>query len=122
MLGVNGTGKTTTIAKIARRLIQDGKSVILAAGDTFRDAAVEQLAVWGDRLGIEVISQKQGADPAAVAFDALVRAQARRIDYLFVDTAGRLHTRYNLMEELKKVKRVLARPGARGPPRDPPGA
>jgi fused signal recognition particle receptor len=114
VLGVNGTGKTTTIAKIARHLIQNGKSVILAAGDTFRDAAIEQLSVWGDRLGIEVISQRQGADPAAVAFDALVRAQTRRIDYLFVDTAGRLHTKYNLMEELKKIKRVLGErmPGA----------
>jgi fused signal recognition particle receptor len=107
VLGVNGTGKTTTIAKIAHDLTEQGKSVILAAGDTFRDAAVEQLTVWGDRLGVEVVSQKQGADPAAVAFDALVRAQARGIDYLFVDTAGRLHTKYNLMEELKKIKRVL---------------
>ncbi len=108
VLGVNGTGKTTTIAKIAHRLIGEGKSVMLAAGDTFRDAAVEQLVVWGDRLGVEVISQKQGADPAAVAFDALVSAQARGIDYLFIDTAGRLHTKYNLMEELKKIKRVLS--------------
>jgi fused signal recognition particle receptor len=107
VLGVNGTGKTTTIAKIARHLVERGKSVILAAGDTFRDAAVEQLSVWGDRLGVEVISQKHGADPAAVAFDALVRAQARHVDYLFIDTAGRLHTKYNLMEELKKIKRVL---------------
>ncbi len=107
VLGVNGTGKTTTIAKIAHHLTERGKSVILAAGDTFRDAAVEQLQVWGDRLGIEVIAQKQGADPAAVAFDALVSAQARAVDYLFIDTAGRLHTKYNLMEELKKIKRVL---------------
>jgi fused signal recognition particle receptor len=107
VLGVNGTGKTTTIAKIAHHLTRQGKSVIFAAGDTFRDAAVEQLLVWGDRLGIEVISQKQGADPAAVAFDALVSAQAHAIDYLFVDTAGRLHTKYNLMEELKKINRVL---------------
>jgi fused signal recognition particle receptor len=107
VLGVNGTGKTTTIAKIAHHLTRQGKSVLLAAGDTFRDAAVEQLLVWGDRLGVEVISQKQGADPAAVAFDALVSAQAHAIDYLFVDTAGRLHTKYNLMEELKKINRVL---------------
>jgi fused signal recognition particle receptor len=114
VVGVNGTGKTTTIAKIARHLVSDGKSVLLAAGDTFRDAAIEQLAEWGRRLDIEVISQKQGADPAAVSFDALVRARARGIDYLFVDTAGRLHTKYNLMEELKKIKRVLssAMPGA----------
>jgi fused signal recognition particle receptor len=88
-------------------LIGSGRSVLLAAGDTFRDAAVEQLSVWADRLGVEVIAQKQGADPAAVAFDALVRAQTRGIDYLFVDTAGRLHTKYNLVEELKKIKRVL---------------
>jgi fused signal recognition particle receptor len=107
VLGVNGTGKTTTIAKIAHRLIREGNSVLLAAGDTFRDAAVEQLSVWGDRLGVEVIAQKQGADPAAVAFDALVSAQSRGIDYLFVDTAGRLHTKYNLIEELKKIKRVM---------------
>jgi len=107
VVGVNGTGKTTTIAKIAHHLTGNGRSVLLAAGDTFRDAAVEQLSVWGDRLGVEVIAQKQGADPAAVAFDALVRAQTRGIDYLFVDTAGRLHTKYNLVEELKKIKRVL---------------
>jgi fused signal recognition particle receptor len=106
-LGVNGTGKTTTIAKIAHHLLERGKTVIFAAGDTFRDAATEQLTVWGDRLGVEVIAQKQGADPAAVAYDALGRAQARHIDYLFVDTAGRLHTKYNLMEELKKIQRVL---------------
>ncbi len=108
VLGVNGTGKTTTIAKIAHRYSERGKGVILAAADTFRDAAVEQLIVWGERLGVEVVAQKQGADPAAVAFDALSRAQARGIDYLFIDTAGRLHTKYNLMEELKKIRRVLS--------------
>ncbi len=114
VVGVNGTGKTTTIAKIARHLVSEGKSVVLAAGDTFRDAAIEQLSEWGRRLDVEVVSQKQGADPAAVSYDALVRARARGIDYLFVDTAGRLHTKYNLMEELKKIKRVLssAMPGA----------
>jgi fused signal recognition particle receptor len=114
VLGVNGTGKTTTIAKIAHRFTEQGKGVILAAADTFRDAAVEQLSVWGRRLGVEVVAQKQGADPAAVAFDALKRAQARGIDYLFIDTAGRLHTKYNLMEELKKMRRVLGdrMPGA----------
>jgi len=108
VVGVNGTGKTTTIAKIASGLINNGKGVILAAADTFRDAAIEQLCVWGDRLGIEVVAQKRGADPAAVSFDALARARARGIDYLFIDTAGRLHTKGNLMEELKKIKRVLA--------------
>lgn len=107
VVGVNGTGKTTTIAKIARRLAGGGRSVLFAAGDTFRDAAIEQLSIWGERLGVDVIAQRQGADPAAVAFDALVSAQTRGIDYLFVDTAGRLHTKYNLVEELKKIKRVL---------------
>jgi fused signal recognition particle receptor len=107
VVGVNGTGKTTTIAKIGKILVDDGKGVMFAAGDTFRDAAVEQLRVWGDRLGVEVIAQGAGADPAAVSFDALARARARRIDYLFIDTAGRLHTKYNLMEELKKIRKVL---------------
>jgi fused signal recognition particle receptor len=107
VVGVNGTGKTTTIAKIAGRLTSEGKSVLLAAGDTFRDAAIEQLVLWGEKVGVQVISQEQGSDPASVAFDALERAKARGVDYIFVDTAGRLHTKYNLMEELKKIKRVL---------------
>ncbi|MBN1571641.1 MAG: signal recognition particle-docking protein FtsY [Deltaproteobacteria bacterium] len=107
VVGVNGTGKTTTIAKIANRLLSEGKSVLLAAGDTFRDAAIEQLILWGEKVGVQVISQDRGSDPASVAFDALERAKAKEVDYIFVDTAGRLHTKYNLMEELKKIKRVL---------------
>lgn len=109
MVGVNGAGKTTTIGKLARRLQMAGKSVMLAAGDTFRAAAVEQLTVWGERNGIPVIAQHQGADSASVIFDALQSAQARAIDVLIADTAGRLHTQSNLMEELKKIKRVLTK-------------
>ncbi len=107
MVGVNGVGKTTTIGKLAKRLQKEGKSVMLAAGDTFRAAAVEQLQVWGERNGIPVVAQGSGADSASVAFDALSSARARGVDVLIVDTAGRLHTKSNLMEELKKVKRVL---------------
>ena len=109
VVGVNGTGKTTTIAKIAGRIAASGGPVMLAAGDTFRDAAIEQLQKWGDRLGVEVVAQKHGADPAAVAFDALNHARTTGATHLFIDTAGRLHTKYNLMEELKKIKRVLQR-------------
>ncbi|MFZ5592746.1 MAG: signal recognition particle-docking protein FtsY [Pseudomonadota bacterium] len=109
MVGINGAGKTTTIGKLAKRLQSQGLSVMLAAGDTFRAAAVEQLQVWGERNGIPVIAQKQGADPASVAFDALQAAKARGVDVLIADTAGRLHTQVNLMEELKKVKRVIAK-------------
>ncbi|MDX1251606.1 MAG: signal recognition particle-docking protein FtsY [Gammaproteobacteria bacterium] len=109
MVGINGAGKTTTIGKLAKRLQSQGLSVMLAAGDTFRAAAVEQLQVWGERNGIPVIAQKQGADPASVAFDALQAARARGVDVLIADTAGRLHTQVNLMEELKKVKRVIAK-------------
>ncbi|MBI5041282.1 MAG: signal recognition particle-docking protein FtsY [Gammaproteobacteria bacterium] len=109
MIGVNGVGKTTTIGKLARRLQDEGKSVMLAAGDTFRAAAVEQLEVWGQRNAIPVIAQHQGADSASVIFDALQSAQARGIDVLIADTAGRLHTQSNLMEELKKIKRVLGK-------------
>jgi fused signal recognition particle receptor len=114
VVGVNGTGKTTTIGKLAHRLQSEGKKVILAAADTFRAAAAEQLMVWGERNGIPVIKHKDGADPGAVAFDALAAAKARAMDVLIVDTAGRLHTKSNLMEELKKVQRILAReqPGA----------
>jgi fused signal recognition particle receptor len=108
-VGVNGAGKTTTIGKLARRLVDEKRSVILAAGDTFRAAAVEQLQVWGTRNQVPVIAQATGADPAAVVFDALQSAKARGVDVLIADTAGRLHTQSNLMEELKKVKRVLAR-------------
>jgi fused signal recognition particle receptor len=113
-LGVNGSGKTTTIAKLAARYRTAGESVLLAAGDTFRAAAIEQLQIWGKRIGTEVIAHKAGADPAAVVFDACKAATARGVDRLLIDTAGRLHTRQNLMEELKKIRRVIARevPGA----------
>jgi fused signal recognition particle receptor len=109
VVGVNGSGKTTTIGKLARRLAGEGRKVTLAAGDTFRAAAIEQLQVWGERNSVPVIAQAAGADPAAVIFDALQAAQARGTDVLIADTAGRLHTQSNLMEELKKVKRVLGR-------------
>ena len=109
VVGVNGSGKTTTIGKIAHRLKSEGLSVMLAAGDTFRAAAVEQLQTWGQRNGVPVIAQGTGADPAAVAYDAFEAARARRVDVLLADTAGRLHTQENLMDELRKVKRVLGR-------------
>jgi fused signal recognition particle receptor len=109
VVGVNGSGKTTTIGKLARRLTSEGHKVVLAAGDTFRAAAIEQLQIWGDRNEVPVIAQAAGADPAAVIYDALQSAQARGADVLIADTAGRLHTQSNLMEELKKVKRVLGR-------------
>ncbi|HPQ95617.1 MAG: signal recognition particle-docking protein FtsY [Thiothrix sp.] len=107
MVGINGAGKTTTIGKLARKFQQQGQSVMLAAGDTFRAAAVEQLTIWGERNHIPVIAQGSGADSASVIFDALQSAKARGMDVLLADTAGRLHTQSNLMEELKKVKRVL---------------
>ena len=109
MVGVNGSGKTTTIGKLARRFRDRGLKVMLAAGDTFRAAAVEQLQVWGQRNDVPVVAQQTGADPAAVMFDALEAARARGVDVLIGDTAGRLHTQDNLMEELKKVKRVLGK-------------
>ena len=109
MVGINGAGKTTTIGKLAHRLQREGRKVMLAAGDTFRAAAVEQLQTWGERNGVPVISQQQGADSASVIYDALQAAQARDIDVLIADTAGRLHTQSNLMEELKKIKRVMAK-------------
>jgi len=109
VVGVNGSGKTTTIGKLARRLCDDGLKVMLAAGDTFRAAAIEQLEIWGDRNDVPVIAQGAGADPAAVIFDAMQAAQARGADVLIADTAGRLHTQSNLMDELKKVRRVLGR-------------
>ncbi|MSQ13358.1 MAG: signal recognition particle-docking protein FtsY [Dehalococcoidia bacterium] len=109
VVGVNGVGKTTTIAKLARVLKEDGRKPIIAAGDTFRAAAIEQLHVWGQRVGVEVVAHKNGADPGAVVFDAYSAAKARGADVLIVDTAGRLHTKHNLMEELMKVRRVLAR-------------
>ncbi len=109
MIGINGAGKTTTIGKLAKYLQAQGKSVILAAGDTFRAAAVEQLQAWGERNDIPVIAQQSGADSASVIYDALAAARARGIDVLIADTAGRLHTQSNLMEELKKIKRVMAK-------------
>jgi fused signal recognition particle receptor len=114
VLGVNGSGKTTTCGKLAGQLRADGRQVILGAADTFRAAAIEQLERWGERVGVEVIKQGPGADPSAVAFDAVKAAQARQADVLVVDTAGRLHTKSNLMAELQKVKRVIDRqlPGA----------
>lgn len=109
VVGVNGTGKTTTIGKLAHKLQAEGKKVMLAAGDTFRAAASEQLSIWGERSRIPVIKHREGADPAAVVFDAAAAARARSMDVLIVDTAGRLHTKSNLMDELKKVKRVISR-------------
>ncbi len=111
-LGVNGVGKTTTLGKLAQRFKAEGKSVMLAAGDTFRAAAVEQLTVWGERNGVPVIAQAPGADPAAVAHDAYAAAKSRGTDLLLVDTAGRLHNRAELMDELKKIHRVLGKQGA----------
>jgi fused signal recognition particle receptor len=114
VVGVNGVGKTTTIGKAAHRFRSEGKEVLLVAGDTFRAAAVEQLAIWGERVGAAVIKQGPGADPSAVAFDGLTAAVARKLDVVLVDTAGRLHTKINLMEELQKIHRVIGRrlPGA----------
>ena len=109
VVGVNGVGKTTSIAKLTRRAQQDGQRVLLAAGDTFRAAAIEQLALWGERLGVEVIRQGQGADPGAVIYDAIHAARARDADRLIIDTAGRLHTKDHLMAELGKVRRVIDR-------------
>ncbi len=109
VVGINGAGKTTTIGKLAKRLQNEGKSVMLAAGDTFRAAAVEQLQVWGERNAIPVVAQQGGADSASVIYDALESAKAKKIDVLIADTAGRLHTQSNLMEELKKVKRVMSK-------------
>jgi fused signal recognition particle receptor len=115
VVGINGAGKTTTIGKLAHRLLAEGHSVMLAAGDTFRAAAREQLEVWAERNKVPIIAQQAGAEPAAVIFDALQAARARNIDVLIADTAGRLHTQAHLMDELKKVKRVLARLDAGAP-------
>ncbi len=114
VVGVNGTGKTTTIGKLANRLRQSGKTVVLAAGDTFRAAAIEQLAVWATRTGSEIVKTKSGGDPAAVVYDALASARARNADVVIVDTAGRLHTKMNLMAELDKMTRTAKKviPGA----------
>jgi fused signal recognition particle receptor len=107
VVGVNGVGKTTTIGKIAHKFLNSGQTVLLAAGDTFRAAAVSQLKIWGERSGIEVVCKGEGADPSSVAFDAVARAVAENYDVVLVDTAGRLHTQTNLMEELKKIRRVI---------------
>jgi fused signal recognition particle receptor len=107
IVGVNGAGKTTSIAKLANHLKKQGHSVLLGAGDTFRAAAVEQLTLWSERLGIDIVKQSTGADPAAVAYDATAAAIARKVDYLILDTAGRLHTQKNLMTELEKIVRVV---------------
>jgi len=114
VVGVNGVGKTTTIAKIAHQYSSQGKKVLIGAADTFRAAAVEQLQIWANRVGADLIKQSKGTDPSAVAFDSIHAAKARNIDVVFIDTAGRLHTKVNLMEEVKKVKRIIGRecPGA----------
>ncbi len=109
MVGVNGSGKTTSVAKLASSYKSQGKSVLIAAADTFRAAAIEQLEEWGRRTGVDVIHHQAGGDPGAVVFDATTAAASRNLDVLLVDTAGRLHTKYNLMEELKKVKRVIVK-------------
>jgi len=109
VIGVNGTGKTTTISKMAQKFKGQGKSSLLVAADTFRAAAIEQLEIWGQRVGCEVIKHKSGSDPSAVVFDGLKAGKSRGSDVIIVDTAGRLHTKVNLMEELKKIKRVMAR-------------
>jgi fused signal recognition particle receptor len=115
VVGINGAGKTTTIGKLSARLLAEGKSVMLAAGDTFRAAAREQLEVWAERNKVPIVAQQAGAEPAAVVFDAMNAARARNIDVLIADTAGRLHTQSHLMDELKKIKRVLARQDQRAP-------
>ncbi len=115
LVGVNGSGKTTTAAKLGKRYAQQGKKVLLVAADTYRAAAVDQLEVWAERLNLQIIAGAPGGDPGAVTYDAIQSAQSRDLDLLFVDTAGRLHTRYNLMEELKKVHRVAGKAQAGGP-------
>ncbi|MCS6919860.1 MAG: signal recognition particle-docking protein FtsY [Fimbriimonadales bacterium] len=114
-VGVNGVGKTTSIAKVGHMLLQQGKRVLLAAGDTFRAAAIDQLQIWADRLGCDIVKHKEGADPSAVVFDAIQAARARGIDYVLADTAGRQHTHARLMEELKKVYRVSEKALGRAP-------
>ncbi len=112
MVGVNGVGKTTTIAKLTRWLQNRGQSVLLAAADTFRAAAIDQVAIWGERLGVDVVRQRPGGDPAAVVFDAIQAARARHVNHVIVDTAGRLHTKSHLMAELAKINRVIDREAA----------
>jgi len=109
VIGVNGSGKTTSIAKLAYQAKKEGLSVILAAGDTFRAAAIDQLRTWAQRIGVDIVAHQPGADPGAVVFDAMAAARSRQAQLLIIDTAGRLHTKFNLMEELKKIKRVAAK-------------
>jgi len=108
-IGINGVGKTTTIAKLGHRFSQHGLKTLFVAGDTFRAAAIEQLEIWGKRTGVDVIKHKQGSDPAAVVFDGIIAAKSRNIDVVLIDTAGRLHTKTNLMDELKKIQRIIQR-------------
>ncbi len=114
-VGVNGVGKTTTIGKLARRFTNHGFTVTLAAADTFRAAAIEQLEIWADRAGAQIVKHRSGADPAAVAFDAVASAKSKNIDVVIIDTAGRLHTKSNLMEELRKIKRVVSKEKSSAP-------
>jgi fused signal recognition particle receptor len=107
VVGVNGVGKTTTIGKMANKFVQAGRSVLLVAADTFRAAAIDQLKVWGGRVGVDVVAKEQGSDPSSVIYDAMDYGAARNFDVIIIDTAGRLHTKVNLMEELKKIKRVI---------------
>jgi len=115
VIGVNGSGKTTSIAKLAYQMKKDGKNVLIAAADTFRAAAIDQLKKQGERVGVNVIAHQPGADPGAVVYDALQAAKSRQVDIVIIDTAGRLHTKFNLMEELKKVRRVAAKLDASAP-------
>jgi len=115
VVGVNGVGKTTTIGKLANKFVRSGSSVLLVAADTFRAAAIDQLKIWGDRVGVEVVAKQQGADPSSVIYDAMDYAASRDFDVIIIDTAGRLHTKVNLMEELKKIKRVIGNKQAGAP-------
>jgi fused signal recognition particle receptor len=115
VVGVNGTGKTTTIAKLAQRWTAEGKTVVLGAADTFRAAAIEQLGIWAERLGVEMVRGQYGADPAALCYDAYQKAAKEKVDFVLCDTAGRLHTKTNLMAELQKMKRILAKQDASAP-------
>ncbi len=115
VIGVNGSGKTTSIAKLAYKSRQEGKKVIVAGADTFRAAAIDQLKLWADRVGVEIVAHKPGADPGAVVYDALAAAQSRQAQEVIIDTAGRLHTKFNLMEELKKIKRVASKSDSTAP-------
>jgi fused signal recognition particle receptor len=115
VVGVNGVGKTTTIGKLAHRLSKQGKTILLVAGDTFRAAAIEQIEVWGRRVACPVVKHQTGSDPSAVIYDGLTAAKARQMDFVVVDTAGRMHTKFNLMEELKKMKRVMAKAVSNSP-------